>query len=354
MAKSVKRINLALQGGGAHGAFTWGALDRLLDDERIEIDGISATSAGTMNACSLAYGLTLDGRVGAKTALRRFWEQISRAGKHLSPVQHLPWEKWVHAHHVDQPLLYIIFDAITRMFSPYEFNPMNINPLRDILGDTVDFDVLRSCKRTQLFISATHVQTGKVRIFHTHELSLDVAMASACLPFLFKAVEIDGEHFWDGGYSGNPALFPLIYHTRSQDILIVHVNPMHRPEVPMRAPDIMNRINEISFNSSLLKELRAIAFVQKLLAEGWLKEEKRKQLKNVLMHSLRADEAMREYSVSSKFSSDWEFLRLLHDKGYAEMDRWLEKHFDKLNRTSSVDLREEFLGFDSQHVDHVP
>jgi len=341
-----KKINLALQGGGSHGAFTWGVLDRLLEDERIDIEGISATSAGTMNAVCFAYGLTVGGREGAKETLETFWRKISESGETFSPIKRLPWQQWPAPWGNFQNLSYDLFDATTRMLSPYQFNPFDINPLRDILDDTV----LKTCNGVKLFISTTRVRTGKVRVFNTDEISLDVAMASACLPQIYKAVEVDDDYYWDGGYTANPALFPFFYHTDCHDILIVHINPLERDEIPTTADEIANRVNEISFNSSLLKEMRAIAFVHKLIDQDWLKDEHKDKLNYMLVHSLRADEAMREFDVMSKFDTDWGFLTYLRGKGYRVMDSWLERHFDALNKHSTVNLKKEFLDIGSEHV----
>lgn len=354
--KSQKTVNLALQGGGAHGAFAWGALDKLLEDGRIDIDGICATSAGTMNACALAWGMHKGGPDKAREALQDFWQNISRAGQKFSPVQKMPWEKFM-PWKADDSLSYFLFDSMTRLFSPYQFNPFDFNPLRDILAESINFDELRECDCVKLFISATHVHSGKVKVFNTDEITLDVVMASACLPFMFKAVKVDGEDYWDGGYIGNPALFPLFYETDTRDVVIVHINPMERTKTPQSAHEIMNRINEISFNSSLLKELRAIAFVKKLIEHDMLKEEHRKNFTDVLVHSIRADEVMVDLSVSSKFSSDWDFLTGLRDKGQAVMGSWLAEHFDDIGVRDTVDLHEEFLSsntkiFENYHGNH--
>lgn len=342
MATAEKTVNLALQGGGAHGAFAWGVLDKLLEDGRLAIEGICATSAGTMNACALAYGMHLGGPERARQALHDFWWQIHRSGQTHNPVKLLPWERWL-GRGMEQSLAYQFFDSLTRMFSPYQFNPFDINPLRDVLAEAIDFDELRRCECVKLFISATHVKTGKVRVFEAPEMNLDVAMASACLPFLFKAVTIDGEDYWDGGYVGNPALFPLFYETASRDVIIVHINPLVRHETPTSAPDIMNRLNEISFNTSLLKEMRAIAFVKKLIEHDMLKEAYKNQFKDVLVHSVRADKALCDFSVASKFNSDWDFLTMLRDKGRDRMTRWLDEHFDAIGQHDTVDLHNEFL-----------
>ena len=340
-----RSVNLALQGGGAHGAYTWGVLDKLLEDGRLDIDGLSGTSAGSLNAVILAHGQMTGGTDGAREALENFWRRIAEAGSIYGPVKRLPWETWFAGWNMDENLFFNMFDSMTRMVSPYQFNPFDVNPLRDILSDTVDFEALAYCEVVKLFLSATNVRTGKVKVFHTKDVTLDVVMASACLPMLFKAVEIDGDHFWDGGYMGNPALFPFFYHTDTRDVLIVHINPIEREDVPKRPSDIHNRINEITFNSSLIKELRAISFVQKLLNEGWLRDEFKHRLKNVLVHSIRADRALADLSVASKFNTDWDFLRNLRDRGRETAARWLKGHFDCVGRRSTVDLRREFLGF---------
>ncbi|MFP4097153.1 MAG: patatin-like phospholipase family protein [Alphaproteobacteria bacterium] len=340
-----KAVNLALQGGGAHGAFAWGVLDKILEDGRLDIEGICATSAGTMNACAYAYGNTIGGAEKAREVLHDFWWNVHVAGEQYSPVQRMPWEEFMPGNNwnMDYSPAFFAFDTMTRMFSPYMLNPFDFNPLRDVLERTIDFNALRHCKDTKLFISTTHVQSGKVRVFYEHQMTIDIAMASACLPFLFKAVELDGEAYWDGGYMGNPVLYPLFYGTKSRDVMIVHINPIEREEVPKSAHDIMNRINEISFNSSLLQEMRAIAFVKKLIEYDMIKDEHKKDFKDVLVHSISADEAMKELSVASKFSSDWGFLTDLRDRGRATMEEWLDKNFDSVGVEDTVDLHSKFL-----------
>ncbi|BFM05823.1 patatin-like phospholipase family protein [Halioxenophilus aromaticivorans] len=340
--KQTKTINLALQGGGAHGAFAWGALDALLEDGRIDIEGVCAASAGAMNAIAYASGNLEGGKDGAREKLHNFWWQVHQAGQAFNPIKQLPWERFF-TNSMDHSLSYGFFDGLFRTFSPYQLNPFDFNPLRDVLAETIDFEALKQCDKTKLYISATHVQSGKLRVFSTPELSIDVVMASACLPFIYKAVSIEGEDYWDGGYMGNPALYPLFYDTQSRDILIVHINPIDRPETPHSAPDIMNRINEISFNSSLIKEMRSIAFVKKLLEKDMLKDEYRDSFKDILLHSLRAEGAMCDLSVASKFSSDWGFLTMLRDKGREYMGQWLEQHYDAIGVRETVDLQGEFL-----------
>ena len=336
--RNMKTINLALQGGGAHGAFGWGVMDKFLEDGRIEIEGISGTSAGSMNAVVYAYG-KLKGNDGARQALHDFWKAISDSGQRFK-MPKMPWDPMMPVENPIQTLT----KSMMSLFSPYQLNPMNFNPLREVLEQQVDFEELNKNRHvTKLFICATNVRTGKVKIFDTHQVTPDVILASACLPQVFQAVEIDGEHYWDGGYMGNPVLYPLFYYTDSRDVVILHINPIERPGPPKTADDIANRLNEITFNSSLIKELRAVYFVQKLLDDGWIKDEFRDKLKYVLIHSVRADKAMSDLNAASKMSSDWGFLTMLRDRGRALAAEWLEDNFDHLNVRSSVDLKKEFL-----------
>jgi len=337
----VKPITLALQGGGAHGAFAWGVLDRLLEDGRLAIEGASATSAGAMNAAVLAYGLLDGGPPGARTALHDFWRDVASAAHASSPFRKLPWENWLHnGYGLDGSPMYLFTDMLLRVMSPYQLNPFNFNPLGDVLARHVDFDALSRHCPIQLYLCATNVETGKVRVFSREEVSLKAVLASACLPFLFQAVEIDGEHFWDGGYVGNPALFPLIYNCGTRDVVIVHINPIVRKGVPKTAAEILNRINEVSFNSSLIRELRAISFVTTLIHDGKVD---RKEMKEMLIHSIRSDQTMMALGVSSKLNADWGFLCHLRDQGRVEAERWLAQNYDAIGERCSIDLREEFL-----------
>ncbi len=320
-----KRVNLALQGGGAHGAFGWGVLDRLAEDGRLEVEGLSAASAGSVNAVIYAQGLMNGGNDGARKALEKFWRAISDAGTPYAPAT-------------------MILQSLTGVFSPYQFNPFNLNPLREVLEKNVDIQAVQACDRVALFICATNVRNGQPRIFNTRELTLDMVLASACVPSMFHAVEVAGEHYWDGGYMGNPPLYPLIYNTRSRDIVIVHINPIVRPQLPTTAHEIQNRLNEITFNSSLIRELRAIAFVTKLIDEGWLKDEYRDKLKRVLIHSIRSDGVMCDLSVASKLNTNWQFLCELRDRGRATAAAWLEQAYEHIGERSTVDLRTEYLG----------
>ena len=334
-----KLANLALQGGGAHGAFTWGVLDRLLEEPNFQIDGVSATSSGAMNAVVLAHGLTVGGRDGAKQALAAFWQRASDVGKN-SFLQPSWYDRLTNSRGLDNSPAFFFFDMLTRMLSPYQFNPLNYNPLKSVLESVVDFGRLQRECAIKLFLCATNVRTGKVRVFENKELSVSRVLASACLPFLYQAVEIDGEHFWDGGYMGNPTMFPLIYNCDSPDIIVVHINPTERHDIPRTATEILSRINEISFNSSLLREMRAIAFVTKLIDDEKITD---KSLKRILVHSIEADDVMRSLSVTSKLNTEWEFLMYLHGIGRERADHWLKAHLASVGVESTVDVRQKYL-----------
>ena len=335
-----KPVNLALQGGGAHGAFTWGVLDRLLEDERLEIEAISGTSAGAMNAVAVAEGMVTGGPEEARACLERFWRGVSEAGRH-SLLRRTPLDVFMGNWNLDTSPVYLLLDLLGRVASPYEFNPLNLNPLRDLIEELVDFERVRACRHMQVFVSATNVETGRVKLFERHELSADVVMASACLPLLFQAVEIDGVPYWDGGYMGNPALFPFFDASRSDDVIIVQINPVFRQGAPRSAREIVNRMNEITFNSSLLREFRAIDFVTRLLEEGKLDRESYKQ---VLVHRISAEEHINPLGASSKMNAEWAFLRHLFDIGRDAAGAWLEENFRHLGKRSTLDLRAMYQG----------
>ncbi|MBA1157618.1 patatin-like phospholipase family protein [Microvirga mediterraneensis] len=337
--QGVKRVNLALQGGGAHGAFAWGVLDRLLEEDGIAFEGISATSAGAMNAVVCAHGLATGGRAGARRSLREFWQQISRIAC-LSPVQPSFFDRLTGNHRLETSPAFLAFHMLTQVASPYELNPLNYNPLRDLLERSVDFELLRGSPQVKLFLSATNVRSGKIRVFENHEMSADVVLASACLPFIFQAVEIDGEHYWDGGYMGNPALFPLIYRCEQPDIVVVHINPISRPDVPKTAADILNRINEISFNSSLMREVRAVEFLNRLVEEG---RAPTPDIRQVRLHAIEADDVMQHLGAASKLNADWAFLSDLHAIGRRRADAWLLDDFPKVGLQSSIDIQGRYL-----------
>ena len=340
LSNQVRTINLALQGGGAHGAFTWGVLDRLLDEKDVAFEGLSATSAGAMNAAVFAYGLAVGGREGARKALTDYWKRVSDAAS-LGPLQPSPIDRLLGDHKLTWSPVFSLMGFVTRVLSPYEFNPSDYNPLRDVIEQSIDFDVLRrpDCP-VKLFLSATNVRTGKVKIFANAEISVSAVMASACLPTMFHAVEIDGEAYWDGGYMGNPALFPLIYNCKSSDIVIVHINPLYRKELPHAASDILNRINEISFNSSLMREMRAVSFITGLVRQNRIVGE---DIRQIFIHSVADDEFMGALSPTSKYNADWDFLVFLRDQGRKCANDWLASHFAKLGVESSVNIDKVYL-----------
>ena len=335
----VKQISLALQGGGAHGAFTWGVIDALLDDERIEIEAISGTSAGAMNAVVLAEGLLEGGRAAAKAQLERFWRNASIDAR-------LPAPQRAALQMLFNPQLQSMFPGAALMAgwvqsaSPYAFNPLGLNPLRDFLVKEIDFAKVRRSQGLKLHIAATNVESGKIRIFEGRELTVDHILASACLPHLFQAVIIDGAPYWDGGYMGNPAIYPLIYNSQSPDILLVQINPIERKGVPKTAHDIQNRVNEINFNSSLLREMRAIDFVARLIDDGKLSP---KEYKRVLMHRLAALEALPGLTPDSKLDARWDFLVQLRDAGRGAAKAWLAKHYNDIGKRATVDLKQEYM-----------
>jgi len=338
--KSPKMVNLALQGGGSHGAFTWGVLDRLLEDGRIGFEAISGTSAGAMNAVVVADGIMKGGPDGARQALEDFWQAVGREGA-KSLIQRSLLNVFMGDWSLENSPSYLFFDNLTRLVSPYELNPLNQNPLRDLLEAQIDFDRVTACNKMKLFVSATNVHSGRVRVFTCDEITADVVMASACLPFMFQAVEIDGVPYWDGGYMGNPALFPFFNACASSDVVLVQINPIERKTTPRTAREILNRVNEIAFNSSLLKELRAIEFVARLIDEGKLDPS---DYKEVLLHRVDGGEEMLALLASSKVNAEWAFLIHLRDIGRAAANRWLEESFDRIGKESSVDIRTLFAG----------
>jgi NTE family protein len=279
------------------------------------------------------------GRDAAREKLRGFWRRVSDR-QLLSPLNATPFERAIYGYDLTWSMGYQFFDQLTRLFSPYQFNPLDLNPLRDVLEETVNPARLRAAKGPKLFISATNVQTGRARVFRHDEISLDVLMASACLPFLFRAVRIEGEDFWDGGYLGNPALWPMFQACSSSDIVLVAINPIARPALPITAPDILNRLNEITFNAALVAELRAIDFVQRLLDEGRVEDHRYKRL---YMHLIEDEPRMQTHNVSSKFNADWGFLQELFGQGRAAADTWLAASFDSVGKAASVDLRARYL-----------
>ena len=333
-----KKINLALQGGGAHGAFTWGVVDAILEDGRLDVEGVTGTSAGAMNAVVFAQGYLEGGREGARAALERFWTRVSDKGA-MGPVQRKLFDSFFRPFGFDGSPAYWWADFVTHYASPYDYNPLDINPLRDLLADSIDFTKVRACDEIKLFVSATNVQTGKVAVFKREEMTADHVMASACLPTIYKAVEIDGVPYWDGGYSGNPPLFPLFYGTATPDVLIVQINPIEREETPRTMRDIQNRLNEITFNGALLRELRAVEFVQRLYDQGKLPPD---EYVRPFIHRIDGAAPLKRFSAASKLDASWTSLTAIRDIGRDAARAWLAANYDSIGLCDTMDLRAAF------------
>jgi len=335
-----KRINVAMQGGGAHGAFTWGVLDELLHDGRIEIEGMSGTSAGAVNAVMVADGLSRGGPEEARKRLADFWRAASRDGDmsklnrvvadrlfSLIPLAVTPFQPWL--------------DAMSQYLSPYDLNPLNINPLKDLIVRFVDFDAVKK-SGMPLFIAATNVHTGRLRIFPRDRIDADAVMASAALPYVFRAVEIDGVPYWDGGYTANPPIFPFFRTTETEDVLVIQINPVLRPTTPHSSQEIANRVNEITFNSSLVAEYRAIEFVRRLIDEGALKRGTGPgQYRRINVHRIDLGFVGKKLTPSSRLNIDFDFFEMLHRAGRRAARRFLDAHFNDIGVKSTIDLREE-------------
>ncbi len=325
-------VDLALQGGGSHGAFTWGVLDRLLEESWLMFDGISGTSAGAMNAAVMTSGYAKDGADGARAALEGFWKSVSDSGK-SSPFRRGPMEMLTGNWTLEYSPMFLAAELASRVYSPYDLAPAGFNPLRELLAEAVDFKALSSSP-IKLFITATNVHTGSGHVFRNSEITPDVLMASGCLPTMFQAVEIDGEFYWDGGYAGNPTMTPLVRDCQSHDTILVQINPIKRPTVPRTARDILDRLNEVAFNAPLLKELRMIALLHKVADPGngegalWAK---------MRIHRIASD-AMLNLSATSKMISEWPFLCELRDFGRTAAQAFLDAHADDLGKTSTLDL----------------
>ncbi len=328
-----KRINLALQGGGAHGAFTWGVLDQVLADGRLKIEGITGSSAGAVNAALIADGLARGGAEDARQRLADFWRAVSHNG-HLPELQRgvverlfsfAPQGAWL--------------GALSRFWSPYDLNPLNINPLKDLIERFVDFEAIRRDSELELFISATDVRTGELRVFTRKEITAEVVMASACLPLLFRAVEIEGVPYWDGGYSGNPAICPFLRATPAEDVLLVQIYPRQRGKAPVSTREIMSRVSELTFNGSLLSELRAVEFVGKLIDQGRLPRGTGPgEFRRIRLHRVAMEKQGQAFDARSKLNTDFEFFETLHKLGQRATRRFLDAHFDDIGRRSTIDL----------------
>jgi NTE family protein len=325
-------VDLALQGGGSHGAFTWGVLDRLIEEPWFRIAAISGTSAGAMNAVVLADGWMQGGADGARTALDAYWKRVSRAAA-FSPLQRSPLDRLMGRWTLDTSPAYLAMDLMTRVLSPYDVNPLGLNPLRTILVESIDFDRVARAP-ILLFITATSVRTGRGRIFRNAEITADVLLASACLPTMFQAVEIDGEPYWDGGYAGNPTITPLVRESDAHDTILVQINPRERPDTPRTASEILNRLNEISFNSPLMKELRMIALLRQVADPG---SGEGARWAGMRTHRISTDK-LAELGASSKLNAEWEFVTMLKEEGRRTAGEFLAAHGNDLGQRSSADL----------------
>lgn len=333
-----KKISLALQGGGSHGAFTWGVLDRILEDGRLDIEAITGTSAGAMNAVALMEGYRSSGRQGARESLERFWGSVCEEGR-LTFAQKQLFDTFFGGWMFEKSPFQMWFNFFEGVTSPYTFNPLNINPLRDHLQSIVDFEKVRACDHIKLFIAATNVHTGRVAVFEREHLTADHVMASAALPLMFHAVEIDGIPYWDGGYMGNPALFPLLQKTDIPDILIVQINPIVRAQTPRTASDIRNRLNEITFNGALMGELRSINFVTRMIEQGGLEAN---GYVHPRMHRIEGSDELKVFSSATKTNTRWSFLKHLRDVGREAAGEWLDAHYDSVGKRATLDLKDLF------------
>jgi NTE family protein len=339
-ANGKKRINIAMQGGGAHGAFTWGVLDELLHDNRIEIEGISGTSAGAINAVMVADGLARGGPEEARKRLADFWRAASRDGDmsklnrvisdrlfSLIPIAGNPMQAW--------------FDAMARYYSPYDLNPLNINPLKDLIDRFVDFEAVRG-SGMPLFIAATNVHTGRLRVFPREKIDADAVMASAALPYVCRAVEIDGVPYWDGGYTANPPIYPFFRTTKTEDVLVVQINPVVRLSTPRSSQEIVNRLNEITFNASLVAEYRAIEFVRRLIDRGALPRGTGPgEYRRINVHRIDLGFVGKKLTPESRLNTDYDFFEMLHRAGRRAARRFLDRHFGDIGVRSTIDLHEE-------------
>ncbi len=340
MSKKIKNVGMALQGGGAHGAFTWGVLDRLIEVDELVADAMCGTSAGAINAVVCAYGLHVGGAEKAKQLLEELWRKIAVSGSFfLKPGL---MDKYFGNGDIYNSPGYIWFNAISQFMSPYNFNPFNYNPLRDILNEIVDFKELQLYNKKKLFICATNVKTNRARIFSNKEITVDSVLASACLPFLFQAVEIEGEYYWDGGYMGNPPIFPLITNTNVSDVVLVKINSININSVPTTARDIADRVTEISFNSSLINEMKLIHYRNELLRNGVLKTDN-KVNREIYVHTISGYDALSQLSHSSKMNTSWEFLLELKEKGRELASKWIENDFKEVGIKSTFDVEEHFF-----------
>lgn len=350
----MRTLNLALQGGGSHGAFTWGVLDALLEDGRVDLEGLGGTSAGAVNAVALASGWARadaagrDPRDGAREALRAVWQRIAALGSAGSLQRQLARLLWGGLPAELAPD-HLLRQAWRGMLSPYQSNPLDINPLRDLLEEQVDFAAVARHPRLKVFVCATHVNTGKAVVFTGDRLDARAVLASACLPMLFHAVEIEGEAYWDGGYSANPPLAPLVTACGAADIALVQINPLRREQAPRTGAEIADRAGELTFNASLLSQLRAIAFINRLVDEGAVEPGR---CKRVRLHRIEPGPVLDALPASSRMLADGAMIDQLFEAGRSAGRGWLDAHFDAIGRRDTVDIAADYL--DDTRFDLLP
>lgn len=335
MTTKKKKVAIALQGGGAHGAFAWGVADKILEDGRLDILGVSGTSAGGMNAAAIVQGLIKGGPEQARATLKDYWRSMSELSKKISPYAHNEVDKMMHSHNLNHSMGYWFMSQMQSVMSPYEFNPVNHNPFGDFVKDFFDFETIRYNNERRIFLGTTHVKTGKIKVFTNKDFCADVLLASACLPFMFQAVQVDGEHYWDGGFIANPAIYPLIYECDCSDIIVVQLTRTHTENIPKTRFDIMDRLKEITYNGCMVHEMRAIYFVSKLIDEGKIKEG---AIKRMNMHMIKNEDVFKDLNLSSALNTEWEFLEMLFKEGRKSAEKWLAANFDKVGtRQHSLD-----------------
>ena len=334
-------ICLALQGGGAHGAFQWGVLDRLLEADVLDIRAVTSSSAGAMNGAALVSGLATRGTAGARAALDKLWRETNQSGGKNVFGDSSIWSNAMTPGWLKDSAFWRASETLAMSMSPYEFNPFNLNPLKRVLEASIDFEAVRR-SQVKLFVAATEVRHARSRVFRSEEITDQVLLASACLPHLFQAVEIEGEPYWDGGYLANPPLWPLFYEDTPDDVLLITLNAFERSEAPRAAGDIVDRLNEVVFNAPLVAELRAVAFVQELIEDGRLTPSARDRYRHILMHAIEADGWLGDLSLGSKFNTEWSFLNDLKKRGRAAAEEWLEHCMAEVGTRSSVDLQARF------------
>ena len=334
-----KHITVAMQGGGAIGAFTWGVLDRLLEEKDLVIEGVSGTSAGGMNAVCVAQGIMEGGNEGARRLLRTFWESMAEAGK-TSIFKPGLLDILMHKYTLHNSPGFLMFDFMTKILSPYQFNPFGVNPLKDMVEKLFKFDQLNKYEDVKIFISATHVYTGKIKVFSNKDLCPEALLASACLPTVYSAVQVNNEYYWDGGFISNPLIYPLIYNCKPADVMILKLNPTHRNRLPITASEIGDRLNEITNNTSIMREMRSIAYITKLIDDGLLDP---KKIKRLNVHLIENEGVFQDLGWSSKLNTDPKFFEHLFTEGRKTADKWIEENYKYIGKKTTANIEEEFV-----------